>query len=177
DYAKQVAEQIPLPAYAISGITPDNAEQVWSTGIHGIAVTRAVTASPDVATACRGLLAGASFSRDTELEGQAADPVGQAIKPASGGASHSCPAEPTVGQAFLPVSGGVSAGHSCPAEPTRSNLHTKRRRLPHWQLDGSTYFITFRLHHGELSEPERDVVLRTIHEGQHHHFDLIAAVV
>ncbi len=31
--------------------------------------------------------------------------------------------------------------------------------LPHWQRGGSTYFITFRLLHGELSPSERDIVL------------------
>ena len=31
--------------------------------------------------------------------------------------------------------------------------------LPHWQRGGSTYFITFRVLHGELSASERDIVL------------------
>ena len=31
-------------------------------------------------------------------------------------------------------------------QPARSALTTKRRNLPHWQLGGSAYFLTFRLH-------------------------------
>ena len=39
EYARQVARQIPLPAVAIAGITPDNAPQVMQTGVSGIAAS------------------------------------------------------------------------------------------------------------------------------------------
>ena len=37
----------------------------------------------------------------------------------------------------------------------------QRRDLPHWQLDGATYFITWRMHASqrELSPTERDLVV------------------
>ena len=34
-----------------------------------------------------------------------------------------------------------------------------KRRLPHWQLGGATYFITWRLQHGELTHAERQITL------------------
>jgi putative transposase len=40
-------------------------------------------------------------------------------------------------------------------------LRIYRRRLPHWRLDGATYFVTWRLHRGEapLSPAERSLLL------------------
>lgn len=37
-------------------------------------------------------------------------------------------------------------------------VHT-RRRLPHWEIGGSTYFITFGTREAELSAGARDIVL------------------
>ncbi len=42
---------------------------------------------------------------------------------------------------------------------------TKKRNLPHWQLGGSSYFLTFRLQSGvkpQLDSGERSVVKRAI---------------
>ena len=55
DYARQVAQEIPLPAVAISGITAQNLTQVLNTGIKAIAVTAAVTQQPDVRLAAQSL--------------------------------------------------------------------------------------------------------------------------
>ena len=41
-------------------------------------------------------------------------------------------------------------------------LQIDRRNLPHWQLPGSTYFITFRLKSGLMSAEEREIVLDAI---------------
>ncbi|MFA4901740.1 MAG: transposase [Desulfobaccales bacterium] len=41
-------------------------------------------------------------------------------------------------------------------------LLIKRRNLPHWQLQGSTYFVTFRLRSGIMSEDERRMVLDAV---------------
>ena len=56
-------------------------------------------------------------------------------------------------------------------------LRVTRRRLPHWQLRGATYFITFRLRTGELSMPERLIVLDHLRAGDPKFYDLLAAVV
>jgi valyl-tRNA synthetase len=40
-----------------------------------------------------------------------------------------------------------------------SELQKKRRNLPHWQLGGSTYFVTFHVKSGKLSVSEREIVL------------------
>jgi len=46
-YARQAAQQIPLPAVAIAGITDQNADEVLATGVRAIAVTAAVAACDD----------------------------------------------------------------------------------------------------------------------------------
>jgi thiamine-phosphate pyrophosphorylase len=53
EFAKQVAEQIRLPAVAIAGINAENLSQVTRTGITAIAVTAAVTGSDDVESSAR----------------------------------------------------------------------------------------------------------------------------
>lgn len=49
-----------------------------------------------------------------------------------------------------------------PACVLEVELSIKRRKLPHWQLQGSTYFVTFRLRSGIMSEDERRMVLDAI---------------
>jgi thiamine monophosphate synthase len=46
-YAREVAENIPIPALAIAGITPGNVDEVIATGITGIAVTASVVGCDD----------------------------------------------------------------------------------------------------------------------------------
>lgn len=56
-------------------------------------------------------------------------------------------------------------------------LKKSHRRLPHWELAGSSYFITFRLASGELSDDERKIVLDHIKSGDPKFYRLWAVVV
>ena len=53
-----------------------------------------------------------------------------------------------------------------------------RRHLPHWQLAGATYFLTWRCAAGiTLTEAERDIVLAAIRHWDEIRWDVFAAVV
>lgn len=56
-------------------------------------------------------------------------------------------------------------------------LTINRRRLPHWFLPGSTYYVTFRLAAGELLAEERRLVLEHIKAGHGRFYELAAATV
>ena len=56
-------------------------------------------------------------------------------------------------------------------------LRIKRRRLPHWTLDGSTYFVAFRVVGKELDAKERQVVLDHVRMGHGKFYDLAAAMI
>ncbi len=56
-------------------------------------------------------------------------------------------------------------------------LKIRKRRLPHWTLEGSTYFITFDLFNGRLTEEERLIVQNHIREGHSKFCKLIAVQV
>ncbi len=56
-------------------------------------------------------------------------------------------------------------------------LTIKRRNLPHWQMTGSTYFITFRLRSGSLASNERSIVLDAIKHFHQVRYWVTAAVV
>jgi REP element-mobilizing transposase RayT len=56
-------------------------------------------------------------------------------------------------------------------------LLVTRRRLPHWFLKGSTYFITFKVESDSLSLEERTLVLDHIKSGDGKHYLLHAAVI
>lgn len=58
-----------------------------------------------------------------------------------------------------------------------SKLEITRRRLPHWRLQGATYFVTFRLLSGELTADEISEVGAHIFSGDPDHYDLVAVVV
>lgn len=160
DFARQVAANIPLPTVAIAGITLENVQDVLATGVPRIAVTSAILTAENPREAAAG------FKR--ALVGQtflSVSPVSQAI-----------PASPmAVGQTFL----SAASGHSCPdvSVPQPPELHKSRRRLPHWTLEGSTYFITFRLAHGELSRDERSIILDHVRSGHGLHYTLLAATI
>jgi thiamine-phosphate pyrophosphorylase len=55
NFARQVAEQVTIPAVAISGITRENLSDVINTGIKAIAVTAAVTSAENVEAAARSM--------------------------------------------------------------------------------------------------------------------------
>ena len=59
--------------------------------------------------------------------------------------------QPSEDVAFASGGTGVS--------PVASRLKIHKRNLPHWELGGSTYFITFRLAEGELPEEDRQLVV------------------
>jgi thiamine-phosphate pyrophosphorylase len=54
-YARQVAQEIRIPAVAIAGITRENVDEVLATGIGRIAVAAAVAGAQDVRAAARAL--------------------------------------------------------------------------------------------------------------------------
>lgn len=60
---------------------------------------------------------------------------------------------------------------------TPEHLETTRRKLPHWQIGGSVYFVTFTTKRAVLSPEDRSVVLETIQRGADMHFRLILAVI
>lgn len=55
----------------------------------------------------------------------------------------------------------------------------RRRRLPHWTLDGATYFLTWRLGAGQqpMSPGERSAVLEALRHFDAERYDLVAFVV
>ena len=53
-------------------------------------------------------------------------------------------------------------------DSTANELRAYRRNLPHWRLEGSVYFITWRMHkaQSDLQPDERDIVVEALR-----HFD------
>ncbi|MEW5702346.1 MAG: transposase [Candidatus Zixiibacteriota bacterium] len=58
-----------------------------------------------------------------------------------------------------------------------TGLKITKRRLPHWSLPGSTYFVTFRVAADDLSLDEIQLVLDHLKAGQEGRYTLIAATV
>jgi putative transposase len=58
-----------------------------------------------------------------------------------------------------------------------SFLERRRHHLPHWQIGGSVYFITFRSARGGLSAESRLEVVKTIHYDDGRRYQLYLAVV
>lgn len=56
-------------------------------------------------------------------------------------------------------------------------LRVSRRNLPHWILEGATYFITFRTKNVILTKDEQKVVLQHIIQSNKQFYLLYAAVV
>jgi putative transposase len=63
------------------------------------------------------------------------------------------------------------------ADMSEPRLRIRRRNLPHWTLEGSTYFVTFRVAKGHLAENERRIVLDHIISGDGRFYIIGAAVV
>lgn len=61
--------------------------------------------------------------------------------------------------------------------PVGSHLHLTRRNLPHWQLGGAVYFVTFRVKKGTLSQEERKLVLDACLHWHQRKWRLYAAVI
>jgi len=68
-------------------------------------------------------------------------------------------------------------GTGFPACAPKDELSISRRTLPHWQLPDSTYFVTFRLKSGFISEDERKMVLNAIKHFHRIRYWVTAAVV
>lgn len=66
-------------------------------------------------------------------------------------------AGPNSGTGFLAPDG--SAGFQPAPEPYDGSFKIHRRTAPHWQRAGATYFVTWRIRRGELSQAERQMVL------------------
>jgi len=84
---------------------------------------------------------------DDQRSGSGSQPTGE------GGAGFQPPGKGGAG--FQPASSPTTA----PWRPSGPSLSKGERRLPHWQQGGRTYFVTFRLSDGSLSESERQLVL------------------
>ncbi len=87
---------------------------------------------------------------------------------------------PLVDPVPLPGGTGVSP---VPSTSRRKRLNIgpelviRQRYLPHWEAGGSTYFVTFRTRHGELSPAERTEALNAIAHFDAQRYLLHAAVV
>ena len=68
---------------------------------------------------------------------------------------------------------------SVPASPNMEDFSIYRRRLPHWRLDGATYFVTWRLQPGlaPLLPAERQVIYCALMHFDGERYDLNALVV
>jgi REP element-mobilizing transposase RayT len=60
---------------------------------------------------------------------------------------------------------------------SEAELKVRRRNLPHWTLEGSTYFVTFRTKSGTLSIDERKLTIEHLCSGHGRFYQLAAAVV
>jgi REP element-mobilizing transposase RayT len=57
-------------------------------------------------------------------------------------------------------------------EDITSEFHFHRRDLPHWQVGGSSYFVTFRSAIGVLSDAALEVIKRQVQESAIKYFEL-----
>lgn len=78
-----------------------------------------------------------------------------------------------MGQTFLSVTRKVSGKRHLDTE----RLEIRRRQLPHWRLRGATYFVTFRLSAGWLTEAEILFVKEHVVSGHGRYYHLLAAQV
>jgi REP element-mobilizing transposase RayT len=62
---------------------------------------------------------------------------------------------------------------------TEKDLTIYRRRLPHWRLDGSVYFVTWRLapNQADLTAEERGELMSALKYFDGHRYELYAGVV
>ena len=75
-------------------------------------------------------------------------------------------------------SGAGGSGSGGTGVPPVVTEKITRRHLPHWQIAGATYFLTWRCASGvTLTESERDVVLAAIRHWDATRWDVFAAVV
>ncbi len=56
-------------------------------------------------------------------------------------------------------------------------LLIRKHHLPHWQMGGSVYYVTFKSSRGDLDDESKRILIEHIRWGNGKKFDLIAAVV
>ena len=56
-------------------------------------------------------------------------------------------------------------------------LVINKRHLPHWTLEGATYFITSRIRNGNLNSYEQRIILDSIIKGNGKYYRLTATIV
>lgn len=156
EFARQATREIQIPAVAIAGINASNVDEVLATGIRAIAVSAAVIAADDVRNAA------------AELKRKIMDAGMRPGLPAAS-APNLTPDNAKVGQTFLSAS---SLPQKRPAA-----LEITHRRLPHWHLDGSVYFVTFRVVAEPLGPEHRQIVLDHFKTGDGKWYELFAAVI
>lgn len=83
----------------------------------------------------------------------------------------------TGGTGVPPVSCQAPSPSGTGLRPVSAKLRITHRNLPHWQLGGATYFVTFRVKEGTLSEEERAQVLSACLHWQPHKWQVYAIVV
>eukprot|EP00913_Durusdinium_trenchii_P006435 g6047.t1 len=81
------------------------------------------------------------------------------------------------GASTLGWAGILPAPDPAASSPYQGDFKTHQRRLPHWQLGGATYFVTWRLQQGELDPEERLIVLDACRHWDGSLFSLHAACV
>jgi putative transposase len=64
-------------------------------------------------------------------------------------------------------------------KPPEEELVIYRRRMPHWRLAGSVYFVTWRLasFQGELTSEERGLIMSTLRHFEGLRYELYAFVI
>jgi len=182
DFARQIAKEIQIPAVAIAGINDRNVDEVLATGIKAIAVTAAVLDCDDIRGVARRLKQRlspigmqASNGGAVMLIGGADIPVRHGAQPHNSGADIPVRLPPTpktanpVGRTFLSA--------QTESDLQDGEVKRRRRKLPHWTLAGSTYFLTFRVAQGELTTPERSIVLDHLQSGHGTFYSLLSAIV
>lgn len=87
-----------------------------------------------------------------------------------------------IGDLYPPIpiktsSTGVSPVNKNFFQPVQKDLFITQRNLPHWQMGGSTYFITFRTRGIDLSPEARKLVLKACRHFDGKRYHLWSAVV
>ncbi|MFC2077006.1 transposase, partial [candidate division KSB1 bacterium] len=62
-------------------------------------------------------------------------------------------------------------------EMKNADIKIRRRHLPHWTMEGATYFVTFRTKKIKLRPDERAAILANLKEGHKKYYLLSAATV
>lgn len=64
-----------------------------------------------------------------------------------------------------------------PPRVTKNDLEISRRNLPHWQIGGSWYFVTFRTKDKTMTAKAKDIVISSILRSHGTHYRLAISTV